>query len=172
MRHNVQENITNPIHHSIMLLPFRQRVPQARIHRNNIMHIPKHLCKKVGAPCMWDDVVFLESVYPDLGVSYFLDDRSDYDAICELNTHISQVFHISHKVPLRIDDLIDGFLTSLLLVRYGIDDFLRHRMDPERSSVLIPNQHQELRPAKRSHRNVIKTVLADLLGQARLWLHV
>jgi hypothetical protein len=66
MRNNVEENISNPIYHSILFLSFRQRVPQTRIHRNNIVHIPKHLCKKVGATRMWDDVVLLESIYPDL----------------------------------------------------------------------------------------------------------
>jgi len=30
------------------------------------MHIPKYLRKKVSAPGLWDDIIVLESVYPDL----------------------------------------------------------------------------------------------------------
>ena len=43
------------------------------------MHIPKYLRKKVSAPRLRDDIIVLESVYPDLKSNHlFLCDNAMY----------------------------------------------------------------------------------------------
>jgi hypothetical protein len=51
-------------------------------------------------------------------------------------THVAKVLHIADKVPLGIDDLIDGLLALLLCIRDASGNFWGHSVDPELASVL------------------------------------
>lgn len=46
-------------------------------------------------------------------------------------THVSEILHVPHKVSLRVDHLIDSFLSLLLSIRHAIDYFLWHGVYPQ-----------------------------------------
>ena len=52
------------------------------------------------------------------------------------STHVTKILQIADKVPLGIDDLIDGFLALLLCIRDASGNFWGYSVDPELASVL------------------------------------
>lgn len=44
----------------------------------------------------------------------------------KMSTYVSKVFHVPHEIPLRVDNLINSFLPSLLSIRHAIDNLLRN----------------------------------------------
>lgn len=53
-----------------------------------------------------------------------------------LTTHIAQILEIPDKVPLSVNDLVDGFLTLLLGVAAAVEDLSWDSLTPERARFL------------------------------------
>lgn len=66
MAHIIQQDITNLLHNSVVLLALVQRIAQARVHCDDLVHVPEHLRDKVGFAVFRDEVLLLDALDPDL----------------------------------------------------------------------------------------------------------
>jgi hypothetical protein len=60
MGHRLQQNVSNLLYYGVAPLALVQRVPQSRVHRDDLVHVPKDLQDEVGSSFLiGDDVVRL-----------------------------------------------------------------------------------------------------------------
>lgn len=80
-----------------------------------------------------------------------------------VGTYIVKVFQIVDKVLFGVDQLVDDFLTLLLVRRYGIRDFLWHRSNPESLILLFLGRRSTQRPLEATIRRQVQARLLHKL---------
>jgi hypothetical protein len=133
----LEQDVSHARHNVGLLLTLGELFRQDSIHAEDLVSVPEYLLNKLFSFCRRNDICRAERFNPLLRTG-----SSDLGSVTLLQSarrarsYITQVLHIPNKIPLGIDQFVDGFLSLHLRLVDTVNDVLRHGLYPERTGLL------------------------------------